>query len=75
MKVEGIIRKHLIDNGFDGLYNPDCYPDNGCGCEIGDLFLCAENPFDCQPGYAIELEDNGVKYTGISIDKPQELSK
>jgi hypothetical protein len=31
-----IIKQHLIDNGFDGLYNEDL----GCGCELADLEPC-----------------------------------
>lgn len=41
-----IIRKHLEDNGFDGLQNG-----GECGCELSNLVPCSENPMRCTPGY------------------------
>jgi len=59
MDVEKIIKKYLIDNGFDGLQDSD-----RCGCKIDDLMPCEEVSPDCTPGYLQEctgcdnFEDN-----------------
>lgn len=45
MTVKEIIKKHLDDNGFDGLYADEC------GCSKDDLFPCESTPENCQPGY------------------------
>lgn len=42
-----IIKQHLIDNEFDGLYNEDLE----CGCEIADLEPCDALQSDCTAGY------------------------
>lgn len=42
-----IIKQHLIDNGFDGLYNEDLE----CGCELDDLEPCGDIRSDCTAGY------------------------
>jgi len=34
MTVKEIVKKYLIENGYDGLCN------KGCGCEIDDLVPC-----------------------------------
>jgi len=39
-------KKHLIENGFDGLYYP-----GECGCEVSDLAPCGEGSLSCKPGY------------------------
>ena len=46
MDVREIIKKYLIDNGFDGLFDPD-----ECACEIADLMPCGEYCGSCEPGY------------------------
>ncbi len=35
MNIKEIIKKHLEDNGFDGLVN-----DSGCGCMLDDFMPC-----------------------------------
>lgn len=47
MKVIEIVEKYLKDGGFDGLAGGDC------GCEIGDLMPCCEDPADCVPGHKV----------------------
>ena len=48
MTIEEIIKKYLVDNGFDGLCNPDLE----CGCSIEDSLPCgAEGIMECQPAY------------------------
>jgi hypothetical protein len=49
MTVEEIIKKYLVDNGFDGLCT------NECGCFTDNLILCGGyNPAfsECVPGHA-----------------------
>jgi len=42
-----VISVWLINNGYDGLYNPDL-----CACEAGDLFPCGSPDMsNCKPGY------------------------
>jgi len=54
MTVKEIIKKHLIDNGYDGLY--DSQQGCDCGCMIDDLIPC-DGPSDhCYPGYKIDCD-------------------
>lgn len=46
MDIQDIVKKFLIDNGYDGLYT------EGCGCEVADLFPCGE-PGNCEAGHKI----------------------
>jgi hypothetical protein len=41
-----IVKKHLEDNGYDGLYH-----DNDCGCTLDDLGACSCFCLECTPGY------------------------
>ena len=53
MNVKEIIIKHLKDNGFDGLCNPEA----PCGCGIDDLAPCGDLDFiDCQPAYKVKRD-------------------
>lgn len=42
-----IIKKNLIEEGFDGLYNEDLE----CGCEVSDLDQCDVLQSGCTAGY------------------------
>ena len=42
-----IIKKNLIEEGFDGLYNEDLE----CGCEVSDLEPCDVLQNGCTAGY------------------------
>ena len=56
MDVGEIIKSYLIENKFDGLYNPDIE----CGCSLDELFIC-DNCFNgCIPG--IKKEDPDGEY-------------
>lgn len=46
MRIQDIVKKWLIDNGFDGLCTDDC------GCEVADLMPCGE-PYNCEAGHKI----------------------
>ena len=74
MSVKDIIQKHLVDNGFDGLYSGE-----GCGCEISNLFICNEitetDVGGCKPGYKGPCDPEECKADGdcpwhIGPDKP-----
>jgi len=54
MNAKDIIIDWLKEHDFDGL----CLPQEECGCEIDDLFLCDGNPYECQPGKK-RLNDDG----------------
>ena len=47
MTIKEIIKAYLLQNGYDGLCNPDLE----CGCGNDDLFPCGECYEDCIPGY------------------------
>ena len=47
-----IVRVHLEQNGYDGLFNEDA----GCACENGDLAPCMEIGADCEAGYKTECD-------------------
>jgi len=55
MTVKEIVEKHLKENGYDGLYDPN----DPCGCPIDALFLC-DNPgcIDCEPGYKCRMDED-----------------
>ena len=42
-----IIKKNLIEEGFDGLYNEDLE----CACLVDDIEPCGEIKGDCTAGY------------------------
>ncbi|MCP4899712.1 MAG: hypothetical protein GY906_22330 [bacterium] len=49
MSVRDIVKKHLEENGFDGLY----WWNGECGCKTDDLAPCGEIGADCEPGYEV----------------------
>lgn len=65
MTNKEIVKKHLKDNGFDGLFNEDL-----CGCSIEDLMACDEPLPSCQSGYKVMQSDgNDFDYI-IQEEKP-----
>jgi len=46
MNIYDIIRKYLVENGYDGLVAENYE----CGCTLNDLFLCDEMD-SCMPAY------------------------
>ena len=42
-----MVKRYLIDNGFDGLYNEELE----CGCELADLEPCDALQSNCKAGY------------------------
>ena len=53
MNVYDIVKKYLIDNGYDGLYTDDC------GCLVDDLMPCSGcgDIINCQAGYRASGKD------------------
>lgn len=47
MKVIDIVKAHLVENGFDGLYQEDAE----CACLVDDLRPCGDDCSNCRPGY------------------------
>lgn len=45
INVEEIVKKHLTDNGYDGLYH-----DSDCGCHVDNLAPCDVCCLECRPG-------------------------
>ena len=62
MNVREIVKAYLIENGFDGLYNPD--NQDGCGCKINDLFPCEEIQDECCAGYLVKCYDGKLDCIG-----------
>lgn len=52
MIIQEIVKKWLIDNGYDGLYSEGC-----CGCDISTLMDCGE-PNNCEAGYKVPCPPN-----------------
>ena len=53
--IYDIIRDHLTDNGYDGLYNPGI-----CCCSTKELFYCLETMEgvgSCLPGVFTKCSD------------------
>lgn len=48
--IQEIIKIHLEQNGFDGLYNSAAE----CGCLLDDLMPCDHPAPTCQAGYMAE---------------------
>lgn len=47
-----IIKKYLVDNGYDGLCDSDC----NCGCGVNDLSPCDNlSLFHCKPAHSKKL--------------------
>jgi hypothetical protein len=51
MDVRDIVRAHLLENGYDGLYI-----DWGCGCGLNDLMPCCVPCQSCKPAYFIDCK-------------------
>jgi len=47
-----IVEDHIMENGFDGLFN-DCL----CGCRLGDLMPCDSNCSNCEPAYLFNCQN------------------
>lgn len=56
--VRGIVRRYLIDNGFDGLQGPecDCTLDNLMPCSTDGTCISNESPAECKPGHRVECK-------------------
>lgn len=46
--VVEIVKKYLVDNGYDGLYSEDY----NCACTLDNFRWCGEYMGQCTPGYA-----------------------
>jgi hypothetical protein len=55
INVKQIVKKYLIDNGFDGLFT------NDCGCKIDDLMPCSYGE-ECQPGYLCKCNPKTCRF-------------
>jgi len=63
MDAREMIRKYLVDNGFDGLYEP-----GECGCELADLMPCdSAGALNCRAGYKTECDCYGGDEHGFHI--------
>jgi hypothetical protein len=61
-EVKEIVRQWLKEHGYDGLYST-AYDEDGCGCELDDLFPCDGGSFSlcslpcCRAGYRAKNEE------------------
>lgn len=51
MTVHEIVKKYLIENGYDGLYTDDC------GCLVEDLMPCSCDCSYCNAGYKVDAKE------------------
>jgi hypothetical protein len=59
LSVEGIIKKYLRENGFDGL----CNCEMECGCLLENLVPCDSlDEIHCEPGYRVSTPDKDGGY-------------
>jgi len=76
--VREIIKLHLIQNGFDGLYNPE----EPCDCLVLNLAPCGEPDVDCMPGYRTDFKAKdqcgcvmeGTDHWHIGQEKPHTIN-
>lgn len=67
-----IVKKHLIDNGFDGLVADDCE----CGCGVDDLRPCDSDFSKCMPAYRDPITNRFRVSRDHFVGEPnQELEK
>ena len=52
MTVLEIVKKSLVENGYDGLFNDEA----DCACTPDDLAPCGDLYPDCQAGYRVPCE-------------------
>jgi hypothetical protein len=59
-----MVRQHLKQNGFDGLYAQDA-----CACDLSDLMPCGgDGAMDCRAGYkASGCDDDCGRGCGFHI--------
>lgn len=57
MNCVEIVKKYLIEGGYDGLHH-----DAECGCELSDLAPCGESFSMCRPGYKVNAPDSRYEY-------------
>ena len=51
MTVKDIVKKHLEDNGYDGLFLEE-----SCGCILSDFMPCDNPSQECVPGYKVPCD-------------------
>lgn len=62
MTIEEIVKKYLMENGYDGLV------DDECGCCIDDLMPCDSETKNCRPGYKVIItEQNKDKFEDLDV--------
>lgn len=72
MNCRDIVEKYLIENGFDGLYNPE----GECACENNDLAPCDDIIAFCEPGYKTKCDPENCPNGGgcdFHISKAKEI--
>ncbi len=69
MTVHEIVRKHLEENGFDGLWFGDC------GCPTYELAPCGEPNFACSAGYRFDTPEGGIICSAEERDRLKEAQR
>jgi hypothetical protein len=64
MTVKEILKKYLVDNGFDGLVGDEC------GCDLKDLIPDCDMIDDCEAGYKVGCDCHDDHKFHISTIKP-----
>lgn len=72
MNVREIVQKYLVDNDYDGLFQPD----GECACKSDDLFTCLGEAVDeCEAGHLVDCpgcEDSNEPHWHIRMPAKKE---
>ena len=52
MNIRDIVKEHLQEKGYEGLYNWDAE----CACKLDDLMPCDQGYQECEAGYLVEFD-------------------
>ena len=64
--VKEILKIWLVDNGYDGLWNPSWE----CGCLLSDDLPCDQCPGDCEAAYRQRGENEDGFGVRMGPEKP-----
>ena len=66
MTIQEIIKRFLLENKYDGLFNDDC------ACENAHLFPCSQVDVSCEAGFKVPCDcgDHGFHIARTALASP-----